>query len=261
MGRFIKGIIAVSVLSAVLAACAPVDPTRSSAPGAATPSRPETARPERIAPRPPPPEISARMAARNFVGAVSRMEPVIERECVARRSRPINCDFHFVVDDRTNQPPNAFQTEDAQGRPVIGFTIALIARTRNQDEIAFVLGHEAAHHILNHIAQKTSSATLGANILGGLAAASGADSSTVRAISDFGAGIGARASSKSWELQADYLGTILTRNAGFNPRKGAQLFYRMPDAGERILGTHPSRRARLAQVENALDDLATGRAR
>ncbi|WP_413874394.1 M48 family metalloprotease, partial [Albidovulum sp.] len=93
--------------------------------------------------------VSPETAAANFVGVVRRMEPVIEQECLARRART-NCDFRIVVDDRRGQPPNAYQTLDSAGRPIIAFTLPLIAEARNADELAFVMGHEAAHHIASH---------------------------------------------------------------------------------------------------------------
>ncbi|RYI24909.1 MAG: peptidase M48, partial [Acetobacteraceae bacterium] len=108
-------------------------------------------------PAPPPPDAlaaqSPAVAAENFVQVVNRVEPVAESYC---RSFGVaaNCDFRIVLDDRPRQPPNAFQTVDRLGRPVLGFTVALIADARNQDEIAFVLGHEAAHHISGHIAKR-----------------------------------------------------------------------------------------------------------
>ena len=40
-----------------------------------------------------------------------------------------------------DEPPNAFQTLDAAGRPVLVFTVRLIAEVDNADEM---MGHEAA---------------------------------------------------------------------------------------------------------------------
>jgi len=203
----------------------------------------------------------ASASARTFVSVVSRMEPAVERECLQRRSQPINCDFQFVVDDRAGLEPNAFQTVDPSGRPIIGFTLSLIGEARNADELAFVIGHEASHHILGHINRKTSAATVGAVILGGLASAYGGDPEVIRSAQDFGAQFGARYYSKEWELEADYLGAIITLNAGFDPEHGAQFFARIPDPGDRILGTHPSRSARMSQVARAVADYRAGRVR
>ena len=105
---------------------------------------------------------SPQSTAQMFVAVMRRMEPAVERDCLQRRTQPINCDFQFVVDDRPGQEANAFQTIDASGRPIIGFTLSLIAQARNGDEIAFVVGHEASHHILNHLDRKAGAAAAGA---------------------------------------------------------------------------------------------------
>ncbi|MFT4014253.1 MAG: M48 family metalloprotease [Paracoccus sp. (in: a-proteobacteria)] len=203
----------------------------------------------------------ARASARSFVQVISRMEPAVERECLQRRTQPINCDFQFVVDDRPGLEPNAFQTVDDSGRPIIGFTLSLIGEARNADELAFVVGHEASHHILGHINRKSSAAAMGAVILGGLASAYGGNSEAIESAQQMGAQFGARYYSKEWELQADYLGAIITLKAGYDPQHGAQFFARIPDPGDRVLGTHPSRASRVAQVNRAVADYLAGRAR
>lgn len=204
---------------------------------------------------------TARGSAMAFVSVIRQMEPAVERECVQRRRTPINCDFQFVVDDRPGLEPNAFQTLDNAGRPIIGFTLSLIAATRNTDELAFVVGHEASHHILNHIDQKTSASAAAAVILSGIAAASGGDATAIRAAQRVGAQVGANYYSKDWELQADYLGAIVALNAGYDPVRGAEFFARIPDPGDRVLGSHPSRAQRQAMVAKAVGDVSSGRAR
>ena len=190
---------------------------------------------------------SARIAARNFVQVVETVEPVAEREC--RRVAPgANCDFQIVVDDRPGQPPNAFQTLDSQGRPIVAFTIGLIAEARNVDELAFVMGHEAAHHIAGHIDRQRQAAAAGAVIFAGLATLTGADANGVRAAQDLGAAVGARSYSKEFELEADRLGTIIAKRAGFDPVRGAEFFTRIPDPGNRFLGTHPPNAQRIQVV-------------
>lgn len=211
----------------------------------------------------PSPDFSgnAGESARAFAAVIRKMEPAVERECVQRRTQPINCDYQFVVDDRPGLEPNAFQTVDNTGRPIIGFTLSLIAEARNADELAFVVGHEASHHILGHINRKSSAATVGAVILGGLASAYGGNESAIQSAQELGAQFGARYYSKDWELEADYLGAIIALNAGYDPEHGAQFFARIPDPGDRILGTHPASAARMAQVTRAVQDFKSGRFR
>jgi len=193
------------------------------------------------------PVLSASQAARSFVQVVQTVEPVAERECRARTSG-VNCDFNIVIDDRPGQPANAFQTLDKQGRPVVAFTLALIADARNEDELAFVLGHEAAHHIAGHIGRQQQNAVAGAVIFAGLATLSGGSASAVREAQQLGAQVGARSYSKEFELEADALGTIITKRAGYDPLRGAVFFTRIPDPGDKFLGTHPPNASRIDVV-------------
>lgn len=185
---------------------------------------------------------------RSFAAVVARVQPVAEDEC--RRQRPsVDCNFLIVVDDRPGQPPNAFQTLDRSGRPVIGFTLALLEDMRNADELAFVMAHEAAHHIAGHIPRQQQNAAAGAVIFAGLATLTGADVGAIRSAQELGASVGARSYSKDFELEADALGTVLTARAGFDPLLGAAFFTRVPDPGDRFLGTHPPNAARVAVVQ------------
>lgn len=198
--------------------------------------------------RPMDERLDSQTVARNFVQVVQDVEPVAEREC-RRRAPAANCDFRIVVDDRTGQPPNAFQTVDQQGRPIIAFTLSLIGEARNRDELAFVMSHEAAHHILGHLLRQARNANAGAEVFGQLAGALGATTEAdIRTAQQIGAAVGARSYSKDFELEADELGTIITHNAGYDPLRGADFFFRIPDPGDRFLGTHPPNAARVQIV-------------
>lgn len=199
-------------------------------------------------------ELLPAQAARNFIAAVTAVEPVAESFCRAR-NRSARCDFQIVVDDRIDQEPNAFQMVDGQGRPVLGFTLALIADARNVNEIAFVVGHEAAHHILGHIPQQQQSAMTGALLGGILAAASGGGQEAIEAAQEIGATVGARRFSKGFELEADALGAEMTERAGFDALAGAQFFTRIPDPGDQFLGSHPPNGARLETVRQVVAGL------
>lgn len=200
------------------------------------------------------PVVPTAAAARNFADVVARVEPVAERICRERtRGRP--CDLQIVVDSRPGLPPNAYQTLDRAGRPIVAFTSALIADARNPDELAFVMGHEAAHHIAGHIPRQMETATTGALLAGVLASVSGADAQAIRTAQDIGASLGARTFSKEFELEADALGTEIAWAAGFDPVRGAAFFGRLPDPGDRFLGSHPPNSQRVATVRQTLDRL------
>jgi predicted Zn-dependent protease len=217
-----------------------------------TTTQPTTTRP---APSQPAPDrLPARQAAENFRIVVARVEPVAERVCRERRPRA-NCDFRIVVDDREGLPPNAFQTLDRSGRPIIGFTLALIREARNRDELAFVLGHEAAHHIEAHIPESQQRATEGAILGTVLGAVLGLDQGGIETAQRIGGTVGARRFAKEFELEADALGTVITHRAGYNPVRGAQFFNRIPDPGDRFLGTHPPNADRMRTVERVASQL------
>lgn len=194
--------------------------------------------------------VPSRAAAQQFVAVVETVEPVAEREC-RRRAFGSNCDFLIVVDDRPNQPPNAHQFLSDSGQPVIAFNLALIRSVRNADELAFVMGHEAAHHIAGHLEKQTQSALQGAAIMGGLVSMQGGNAKEVEEAQELGAILGARRYSKDFELEADALGTIITLKAGYDAVRGAEFFNRLPDPGNQFLGTHPPNADRLATVRKA----------
>ncbi len=220
------------LLATLLAAC-----VAGPAPGPAPVSQPA----------PTSARLDANTAARNFAEVVATVKPVAERECRARNPR-LNCDFMIVVDDRPGQGPNAFQTIDRSGRPVIGFTLSLIADARNTDELAFILGHEAGHHIAGHIPRAQQSALAGALILGTLTALGGGDAAAVRTAQDVGATVGVRTFSREFELEADRYGAAIALRAGYDPLRGARFFERIPDPGNRFLASHPPNAERMQVV-------------
>jgi predicted Zn-dependent protease len=195
----------------------------------------------------PPTTVSANGTI-NFAAVVGRVEPVAENLCRARSKAGTKCDFVIYVNPDPKLPPNAFQTRDRSGRPVIGMTISLVNLMRNADELAFVLGHETSHHILGHIDQTIEQAMAGALVGGILATINGGDDQAVEVAQKIGANIGARRFSKEFELQADSFGTIIAFRAGFDAVKGAEFFSRLPDPGNAFLGTHPPNAQRVAIV-------------
>lgn len=232
------------VAAVLLSACVPAgSPAPMPAPVAAPGGIPDLLPPE--------------TAARNFVVVVSRLEPVIEQACVGM-TRGVNCDFLIVVDDRPGQGPNAFQTLDQQGRPILGFTLPLIADARNPDEIAFVLGHEASHHILGHIPQTQAHAEGAAIMAGVIAAASGASPQAAQQMQSVAATVGARRYAKEFELQADALGAEIAWRSGYDPVLGAGFFDRLPDPGDQFLGSHPPNALRKGAVAQVVERLRQG---
>ncbi|WP_170758453.1 M48 family metallopeptidase [Ruegeria lacuscaerulensis] len=167
-------------------------------------------------------------------------------ECL-RQAKVRNCDFTILVDLNPRAPANAFQTLDDKDQPVIIFTLAMIKSAENEDELAFVMGHEAAHHVLGHIDRQSQSAKEGAVIFGDLGKLHGESGKELERSQKLGAEVGVQVNVKDFELEADQLGTIITHNAGYNPLIGAKYFNRLSDPKDQFLGTHPPN-ARRVQI-------------
>lgn len=232
-----KEIAALLVLFALLAACG-------------GPSRPPV--------QPPPAETQVRtgggVSTASFAAVVNRVEPMAESLCRAR-GVVSDCDFRILLDTRPDSPANAYQTLDRNGRPLLVVTSSLLEDMRNNDEVAFVLGHEAAHHIEGHIARTSTNAQTAAVLAGVLVAAGGGNADAIRMAQQAGAFAGSRAYSKNFELEADVVGTVIAKRAGYDPVRGSAFFTRIADPGDAFLGTHPPNADRIRIVRETASQL------
>lgn len=200
---------------------------------------------------------SAGATRADFGAVVARMRPVATQVC-RERSPHLDCNFIVILDDRPGLAPNAFHTRDERGRPIIAFTESLIDELRSHDEIALIFGHEAAHHIADHIPRMQQQAMTGALLGGIVASLSGVDQQTAQRLVNASATVGARRYARPFELEADRIGAVIAARAGYDPLAGAQIFRRIPDPGNQFLGTHPPNAERLREVERAVAAIAAG---
>lgn len=187
----------------------------------------------------------------DYRAVAARVEPVAERAC-RRLTTGVNCDFRLIIDNNPDLGANAYQTYDENGRPILGMTPALIRDMRNRDELAFVIGHEAAHHIEGHIDQTQSSAQAGAIIGAVLGSVAGLDPTGVETTTNIGGTVGARRFSKEFELEADSLGARIAEQAGFDAVRGVLYFQDAFDPGNQFLGTHPPNAERIRTVRQTV---------
>lgn len=233
--------LALWAVAVVLGACGATSPAPSPSPASQ---------------QPPARATQANIAA--YEAVTARVEPVAESVCRSFHADkpPLFCDFHITLINDPSQPPNAYQTVDKNGRPILAFNINMIKSIRNDDEIAFILGHEAGHQIATHLIQTRQNATIG-GILGGiLVAAAGGDA---QAGVNLGTDLGVRTYSKSFELEADVIGTHIAARAGYDPASGAKVFERTGGGGG-FLSTHPPSPERIETVNRTWAEIKAARA-
>lgn len=192
--------------------------------------------------------------AQMFLQTVAAVAPVAKEICLEKQIVG-NCDFQIFVDPRLRLPENAYQTVDYSGRPLIGFTLALLSDARDADEIAFVMGHEAAHHILGHLAQQAQTAQRAAQAAAVTAADQGQSRRQIRTAQRAAALAATEGYSKLFELQADALGAEIALRAGFDPLLGAAFFDRLPQPHHGEASSHPDNRTRKALVAQTVRQL------
>lgn len=155
---------------------------------------------------------------------------------------------YAVFDDAT---PNAFVLPSGH----MGVTTGLLRMASNDDQLATVIGHEVAHVIGRHAAERTSTSSLTQMALGGLQSAAGDYGQAVGAFGGIGAQLGVLLPfSRRHELEADRLGVDYMVRAGYRANESIALWQKMASAQNRagtpeFASTHPSDQTRIAALE------------
>ncbi|CBX97487.1 hypothetical protein LEMA_P106180.1 [Plenodomus lingam JN3] len=157
-----------------------------------------------------------------------------------------NLDWEVAVIDSPEQ--NAFV---APGGKVFVFT-GILPMCRDEDGIAAVLGHEIAHVVAHHTAERISQAPL---VLLAVLFLSLFDISfyTGKIVIDLFLSMPA---SRKHEGEADYIGLMMMAQGCFRPEAAMQFWARMEKLGQhgppQILSTHPSHHNREAKIREWL---------
>ncbi len=166
-----------------------------------------------------------------------------------------NCAFVIALDPDRNLPANALQGVLPDGRPLVGFTHAMVARAANEHELALVMGHEMAHHIADHAPRE---ALRIAESRAGADRAIAADADPTERLSPRRAED--RAFLRGIELEADRLGAQIAAAAGYDVAQGSKIIRRLhgPAGAWDPLDYYPTAQARVAAVLNAMHGPAGG---
>lgn len=129
--------------------------------------------------------------------------------------------------------------------------------TQDEASLAIVLGHEIAHAVAKHSAERISNEykqQTGLGILGAVAAMSGVSSDWQQLGSEvlgLGSQIWSSGFSRSQESEADHIGLIFAAMAGYDPQVALTFWQRMAQEGTgsaSIFSDHPSDEKRIKQI-------------
>jgi predicted Zn-dependent protease len=172
-------------------------------------------------------------------------------------------EYHWefaVIDDP--KMANAFALP---GGKVAVYT-GLFPVAQNTAGLAAVLGHEVAHVLARHAAERMSSGyvlqAVGVALQVGLGGASPEASNAIMQAFGLGAQVGVVLPfSRQQEAEADHIGLILMAKAGYDPHAALDLWRRFEKNGDKsppeFLSTHPSYGTREQNIESWMSEAMT----
>jgi predicted Zn-dependent protease len=178
----------------------------------------------------------------------ARVQEVGRRIAAASPHPEWEWQFTLIEDDE----PNAFALPGGK----VGVNTGLFQVAQNDDQLAAVIGHEVAHAVARHGAERMSQQVLMQAGLAGLGLATNpayasvaAQAATLGIILPY---------SRTQESEADHIGLIYMAQAGYDPREAIALWQNFESfGGERppeFLSTHPAPGSRIQNLQNLLPE-------
>lgn len=138
---------------------------------------------------------------------------------------------------------------------------------KNEAGLAAVMGHEVAHAVARHGAERMSQ-QMGAQVVQEVASQGlGHAAPEMRGLAVAALGAGTTVGillpySRTHELEADRLGLIFAARAGYDPREAVAVWERMQAASSggppEFLSTHPQESRRIAELKKQMPDAIKG---
>jgi predicted Zn-dependent protease len=175
----------------------------------------------------------------------------VGQRIAAAANRP---DYRWEFTLIEDQTPNAFALP---GGKVAVYT-GILPLTKDETGLAVVMGHEVAHAIARHGAERMSTGLLTeiAGKTAGIVFGGGNPQAEKQVEQAFGIGAGVGVLlpfSRNQESEADEIGLFLMAKAGFDPRQAVEFWKRMEQAKDgappEFLSTHPSDETRIKRIE------------
>ncbi len=171
-----------------------------------------------------------------------------------RLAKQVDADFNWEFALIKSDKVNAFCLPGGK----VGIYTGILEITKNEDGLAVVMGHEIAHAIARHGAERMSqNMILG---LGAIAFGISTDSSDrAKYLAAYGIGsavVVALPYSRKHEYEADYIGLMLMAKAGYDPNEAVTFWQRMSEAKggsgsslSEFISTHPADANRIEKLE------------
>ena len=178
---------------------------------------------------------------------------------IARAASDSDPGFEWAFNVIDSEQVNAFALPGGYTAIYTG----IIPVAENEDGLAAIMGHEVAHALAHHgaerMAQQNMQRIVGAGVAMG---AGGMDFGAQKAVMGVFGGISqygfALPFSRKHESEADYIGLILMSRACYDPREAPKLWERMGQAGganpPEFQSTHPSPQTRIDDFNGWMPD-------
>jgi predicted Zn-dependent protease len=179
----------------------------------------------------------------------------------AETAKTFQWEVTVIKDDKTM---NAFALPGGK----IAVYTGIFPVAKNEAGLAAIMGHEVTHALAGHGGERMSQGLLAQGTV--IAASIGLQSSgaspaaTQAAMQAFG--LGAQYGvllpfSRKHESEADYIGLLLSAQAGYDPQEAVRVWERMEQAGgsqpPEFMSTHPSHGTRIKQLEGWMPEALT----
>lgn len=170
---------------------------------------------------------------------------------IARISPKPDWDWEFNLFD--NDSPNAFALPGGK----VGVNTGLFKAAKNDDQLAAVIGHEVAHAIARHGAERMSQGQLAQAGGAAVALATGNQGyvGAYSALAQFGFTL---PNSRTQESEADHIGLLYMAEAGYDPRGAVALWQNMQaiggDGPQEWMSTHPAPGNRIKRLEDLMPE-------
>jgi len=194
---------------------------------------------------------------KNIAGAVNRF---LSENGYANQY-DFNWEFNLVEEDQIN-------AWCMPGGKVAVYS-GILPVTQNEAGLATVMGHEIAHAIAKHSAERMSQSIVAQAGGAAVGIATAEKSNTTRSIINTAYGLGGQLAllsySRNQESEADRLGLVFMAMAGYNPNEAIGFWERMAQAKQaqgggappEFLSTHPSDARRINDIQKLIPEAMT----